>query len=168
MKRVLANILLLVALCCLTIPAIAENEIGSGAADESVSLTVENCEELAAVLSLKDPFDEKVKNFAATYAGQVIEFDGNIAYLSNHGSYKTRYDILIYAGDYSETSCVGPCFQFSDVGIFDLGLSESWSSDSVSAGMNVRITAKVVQYKEMSGLFILDPISMEERDSTDK
>lgn len=143
--------------------------IGSVCFADEVSeevLTVENCPDLVDVLQVKNEFDDIVKDFAKTFSGKIIEFDGNIAYVSNHGNYKTRYDILIYSGDYNASPMTGPAFQFSDVAIRDLGLSESWSSDHVRAGTNVRIRAKVLAYKEASGLFMLKPVSLEERNVT--
>lgn len=126
-------------------------------------LTIENCEDLANLLTLKDPFDPSVAEFAKNYKGQVLEFDACIAYLNNHGDYKTRYDILIYAGDYCETSGSGPNFQFEDVGVYDLGLSGLDLPSFVSIGSNVHIVAKVMEFNPNSGLFELDPISIEGR-----
>ena len=126
-------------------------------------LTIKNCPDLMTLLSLKDPFDPFVKEFANKYKGRTIEFDGNIAYMSNHGSYKTRYDILIYAGDYSETSASGPNFQFVDVNMIDLNLVGDNIPDYIGKGDNIHIVARVGKYNENSGLFELDPISTEVR-----
>ena len=126
-------------------------------------LTIENCPDLTTLLSLKDPFDPFVKEFASKYKGCIIEFDGNIAFMSNHDGYKTRYDILIYAGDYSETSASGPSFQFNDVNMFDLNLIGDNIPDYIGTGNNLHIVAEVGKYNENSGLFELDPISTEVR-----
>ncbi|MDM5293223.1 DUF4839 domain-containing protein [Peribacillus simplex] len=88
-------------------------------------LTVKNNEDLAAVLAVKDPLDPIVGEFAKRYDGRTIEFDGNIANMMHHENYTTRYDILIYAGDYSETTAIGPSFNFEDVNISDLKLTGS-------------------------------------------
>ena len=130
---------------------------------EDVILTVDNCEDLANLLTLKDPFDSSVSEFAKNYKGRAIEFDAYIAYLTNHGDYKTRYDILIYAGDYSEDSSCGPNFQFEDVGVLDLGQSGLYLPDFICAGRNVHIVAEVVEYDSNTGIFELDPISVEDR-----
>lgn len=130
------------------------------------TLTIENCEDLATILQLKDEFDDRIKAFAADYAGQTIEFDGNIAAISPHERYKTRYDLLIYAGDYSETSISGPSFQFSDVGVFDLGLSDLDLPQFVRVGSNIHVVAVVKEYKKISGLFILDPVLITPREET--
>lgn len=150
-------ILLVMILTVIVAGALAEENI----AEEP--LTVLTCPELSEILQLKNPGDEKIKAFAENFAGQTIAFDANIAYVSNHGSYKTRYDILVYSGDYSEETCSGPNFQFSDVGIRDLGISDLYLPDFVKAGSNVRVVAEVEEYKEMSELFILDPVLVEER-----
>lgn len=85
-------------------------------------LNVNNCEELTALLSLKDEFDPSIAEFALKYQGRTIEFDGNVAYVSPHEGYNTRFDYLIYAGDYSESEVSGPSFQFEDVNYYDLHL----------------------------------------------
>lgn len=126
-------------------------------------MTVKTSSDLANLLSIRDPLDPFVKEFARKYKGKTIEFDGNIAFMSNHGSYKTRYDILIYAGDYSETTALGPSFQFVDVNIHDLNLVGNNIPDSLHTGHNLHIVAKVVGYNESSGLFELKPISTKVR-----
>lgn len=163
-------LVLLLALCIPFFFGIAEgdtaNEQTVVEAAQDETLTVENCEELAVILQLKNENDERIKAFAENYAGETIEFDGNIAYISPHGSYKTRYDILIYAGDYSETSASGPSFQFSDVGVYNLGFSELDLPEFVRIGSNIHVIAKVKKYKEVSGLFMLDPISISPREES--
>jgi len=126
---------------------------------EEEILTVENSEDLAALLKVSDTFDPFVSKFAKEYKGRIIEFDGNIAHMMNHGDYSTRYDILIYVGDYSETTAIGPSFKFEDVNIFDLTLTGSDIPDTIGIGTNLRITAEVIEFHENSGLFFLKPIS---------
>jgi hypothetical protein len=126
-------------------------------------LTVKNNEELAAVLSVKDPLNPIVGEFAKKYADKTIEFDGNIANMMQHEDYTTRYDILIYAGDYSETTAIGPSFKFEDVNVSDLNLTGSEIPENIGMGQNLYITAVIEEYNETSGLFILKPISTEIR-----
>jgi hypothetical protein len=126
-------------------------------------LTVENSKDLAYILNTKDESDSLIKEFAQKYAGRTIEFDGNTAYVSNHGNYKTRFDYLIYAGDYSETTFSGPNFQFRDVNYYDLHLTGDNVPDTFGVGLNIRITATVEEYNENSGLFQLEPISIKMR-----
>jgi hypothetical protein len=128
------------------------------AADEI--LTVENNADLATLLAITQPGAPAVGEFAAKYRGRTIEFDGNIAYLNPHGSYTTRYDLLIFAGDYSETSSSGPNFQFQDVNITnDLHLTGSNVPDTIGTGNNLHIVAKVGDYNSVQELFFLEPIS---------
>ncbi|MCC3359555.1 DUF4839 domain-containing protein [Bacillus sp. REN16] len=126
-------------------------------------LTIDNCKELAEILSTKNESDPLIKEFAQKYAGRTIEFDGNTAYVSNHGKYKTRFDYLIYAGDYSETTFSGPNFQFEDVNYSDLNLTGDNVPDTFGAGLNIRITATVEEYDENTGLFQLEPVSIKMR-----
>jgi hypothetical protein len=127
-------------------------------------LTVENNEDLAVLLADVSPDLDKVEGFAAKYKGRTIEFDGNIASMSNHGSYKTRYDILVYAGNYSKISTIGPNFQFKDVNIVsDLHLTGANIPDTLGVGRNLHIVASVEGFNRVQELFFLKPISTEVR-----
>ena len=130
---------------------------------EEEIITVDNNEEFAAVLNTKDPGDQIIEEFAVKYAGRTIEFDGNIAHMMYHGDYTTRYDFLIYAWDYSETSVSGPSFKFEDCNILDLNLIGDNVPDAVGMGDNLHFVAKIINYDETSQLFYLDPISTEVR-----
>ena len=61
---------------------------------EDVILTPDNCPELEELLTLKDEFDPKISDFASKYAGDKIEFDANIASMSYHENYNTRFDFF--------------------------------------------------------------------------
>jgi hypothetical protein len=81
-----------------------------------------------------------------------------------HGNYKTRYDILIYTGNYGESSGNALSFKFEDINIVsDLKLTGSNIPEYISEGQNLRITAKVEEYNELQGLFFLKPVSTEIR-----
>jgi hypothetical protein len=127
-------------------------------------LTAANNADLAALLELSNPGGATVAQFAATYEGQIIEFDGNVAYMSQHGSYGTRYDILIGAGNYSTTNSSGPNFQFQDVNTTsDLNLIGPDVPDFIGTGDNLHITAEVVGYNSTQELFFLEPVSTQFR-----
>ena len=135
----------------------------SAESDQEI-LTVENNEDFAAVLAVKYEADPIIGEFAKKYAGRTIEFDGYIANMMLHGNYKTRYNILILAGDYGETTFSGPNFQFEDVNVVnDLHLTGSNIPDTLGMGQNLHITAAVKEYNETSELFRLEPISTEIR-----
>lgn len=126
-------------------------------------LTINNCEELANMLSNKADIDDSYSSFASKYQGRIIKFDGNIAHLMKHENYKTRYDILVYAGDFSYDSVRGPSFKFENVNTSDLDLDTLYLESQIEVGKNVRIVAKVDEFDSNSGLFYLDPVSVTER-----
>ncbi|MGG3916019.1 DUF4839 domain-containing protein [Rossellomorea vietnamensis] len=136
----------------------------SSAESKPKIVTVENNEDFAAVLAVKDEADPIIGEFAKKNEGRTVEFDGYIANMMLHGNYKTRYNILILAGDYGQTINNGPSFQFKDVNIVsDLKLTGSNIPDTIGTGQNLHITAAIEGYDENSGLFRLDPISTEIR-----
>ena len=120
------------------------------------NLTVENCPELAAILSNKAEIDASYSAFASKYKGRIIEFDGRIDYSAKHENFKTRFDYLVSAGDYDPDHQIGPSFKFEDVSYSDLHTD----LDTVSVGLNVRIVAKVVSFNSNTGLFYLEPVSV--------
>lgn len=125
------------------------------------TLTAENSEALATLLATEEECESPVQSaFAANYAGRKIEFDGNVADLAPHGSYDTRFDFLIYVGDFSETSASGPSFKFEDVSAFDLGVTGGNPNGEIKAGDNLRIVAVVESYNPTNCLFFLDPVSV--------
>lgn len=126
-------------------------------------LTVNNNKDLATLLAVKDPSDPIVSEFAKKYANKSIEFDGNIADMTPHGSYTTRFDFLICAGDYSKTAAIGPQFKYEDVSVPNLHLIGSRIPENISKGLNFHFTAKVKEYNETQQLFFLEPISTEIR-----
>lgn len=126
---------------------------------EPENLTVDNCPELAAMLSNKAEIDASYSAFATKYEGRIIEFDGRIDYCTKHGNYNTRFDYLVSAGNYNPDSQIGPSFKFEDVNYYDLNTD----LDTVSVGLNVRIVAEVVSFDSNSGLFYLDPVSVTSR-----
>jgi len=128
-------------------------------------LTVDNCEEFAAILAITAEVDSAYASFAEKYSGRTIEFDGCITYLTNHDDYDTRYDILLSAGDYADadTANPGPVFKFENVAVYSLGISDLYLPDYVSVGSNVLIRAEVKSFDENTGVFKLNPVSITER-----
>lgn len=136
---------------------------GAGSVGQGEILTVENCEELLSILSNKSEYDSSYTAFAEKYKGMTIAFDGRIDYITKHGKYDTRFDILVSAGDYDPDSQVGPIFKFEDVNAYDLGLDTLYLTDELNVGMNVRIVAKVGSFNVNSYLFFIEPVSVSER-----
>jgi len=143
--------------------AAAKAAAAKAAADKAAILTVKNNKDLATLLAKSDDCSDMNIRFAAKYIGRTIEFDGNIGAMQNHGDYNTRYDILILAGDYSESSAIGPFFQFRDVNTFDLHLTGSNVPDSVGTGDNLHIIARVGDFNSTQCHFFLEPVSTEVR-----
>lgn len=128
--------------------------------EEEVILNKDNCPALAYILTTKDEFDPKIKEFADRYYGEKIEFDGCTLSVSRHGNYTTRFDYLIGCGDYNPNSAIGPYFQFYDVAYYDLHLTGSDVPDTFGTGLNIHVIAEVGEYDEYTGLFEIDPVKI--------
>jgi predicted nucleic-acid-binding Zn-ribbon protein len=131
--------------------------------DQPLFLTVENSEEFAEFISVKSEGDPLIQKFVSNNIGNTIVFEGNIAHMMPHGSSDTRYDILIYTGDYSETSASGPIFKFEDVNAFDLNLSGNNIPDTINMGLDIIVTARIVEFRDQIGITFLEPIKTEIR-----
>ncbi|MFI6432904.1 DUF4839 domain-containing protein [Rhodococcus oryzae] len=126
---------------------------------DDVALTPENSPELAAVLAVTDYCAPDVAAFAAAHRGQTIAFPGHIAAMNLLGGTKTRYDIGIGPGDFSETSPSGPTFKFSDVNTtYDMHWTGS-VPDTIGVKTKLNVTAKIDRYEERSCLFLLEPVT---------
>jgi hypothetical protein len=119
------------------------------------TLTIANSPEFAAILT-EGECSDSIRNFAATYKGRVIEFDGHIAYVGPHPGRETRWDFLLAPGE--APGVVGPVFKFEDVGRADLNLTNE-NIPGLNTGQNLHIIAKVVDYNATQCLFFLDPVS---------
>ncbi len=152
----------------------SDDSLVSSRTDESASdtelaeeiLTTENNEDLA--LLFENGEDEDACNqFVERYKGRIIEFDGNIAYMNPHADYDTRFDFLIYAGDYNEDSANGsPAMQFNNVSVHDLNLIGDDIPEYIEAGTNIHVTAKVDGIVN-NYLILLTPISTQIRHSSE-
>lgn len=132
---------------------------------KNTNITADTNEEFAAILAASSMYDESIEKFAKKYSYSTIEFDGCITYITNHDDYDTRYDLLLSAGDYVDenTQNPGPNFKFEDVGTRDLGISDLFLPDFVDIGSNVHVVAKVLEFDDDTGIFELEPISLEAR-----
>ena len=128
-----------------------------------VPLTVQTSPELAALLTGSDDCGDSVQQFANTHPGSLIEFDGSVADMMHYEKYETRWDILIYAGDYSTTSFRGPSFKFSNVNYYDLHVDGPNAPEQVAEGDNLRFVARVDYFDIRSCLFFLKPVSTSAR-----
>lgn len=132
-------------------------EVPSAAPAEEI-LTVDNSKDLAELLAGSDS-GPVVEKFAAKYKDQLIEFDASVWALAQHGNYKTRYDILIAAGNFDENRSPGPSFQFRDVNTTnDLHYTNESPTGTIGIRDNIRVVARVGKYSPDSLLFQLEPI----------
>ena len=129
----------------------------SSPANDSV-LTTASSPDLVALLGVPDGCDDAVAPLASKLAGRTVRFNGSIAALANHGSYTTRYDILVFPGDDGPNSTVGPNLQFQDVGIVDLALSGD-VPDALGPGELLGVTAEVGEYNPTNCLLELEPVA---------
>ena len=121
-------------------------------------LTAATNPDLAALLAGTAECGDTVATFASTYRGQTIEFDGAIANVAPYQDKRTRYDILVRAGDSN-----GPNFKFEDVATLDLGLTGPGVPESLQAGDTVRVTARVLEFNKVQCILFLDPVAMSMR-----
>lgn len=120
-------------------------------------LTIDNNQDVKTLLTSGEDYALS-KAFAKTHEGRKIEFDGNVASAASHNGASTRFDFLIYTGDYSDTVAnPGPSFQFRDVNFYDLNLQGRGSG--VGMGDNLHIVAEVGEFEPRTGLFLLTPVS---------
>lgn len=129
--------------------------------DADQVLTVANNKEFADLLSVSDYCDGSIGRFASKYAGKVIEFDGSISDMFNHGDYDTRYDILLGPGGKGPETVIGPAFKFEDVNIVDLNFTGAKAPDYVGAGDRLHLVAEVGEFDPEQCLFFLEPVSTE-------
>lgn len=121
-------------------------------------ITAENSPQFAALLQLTDYCDASIAAFADENEGRTIRFDGSIGAMNPHDGATTRYDILLGAGDFSETSSPGPAFQYNDVNTtFDMHYTGA-GQESIGVGTNLTITAEVRDYNQTQCLFHLKPV----------
>ena len=121
-------------------------------------ITVENNEEFKTLLQTDD--QNTIKDFIQKYKGQTIEFDGYIADLAKN---KSKYDILIYSGDYNPDEATGPNFKFVEISLISNPVFKPFNGENIKEGQNVRIKAKVGGYNEKQELVYLSPIEVSPR-----
>lgn len=125
---------------------------------EPAVLTVKSNAEFASMLKVGDNCDVSIEKFAKKYEGQILAFDANIGAMNPHGSAKTRYDILLSAGTYSESTSPGPFFQFRDESTTSDLNYQGDVPDTIGVGTNLHIKAEVKEYEPNTCLFLLEPV----------
>ena len=124
------------------------------------NITIDNNDEFAALMKITDQTDAAtISKFANAYKGKVIEFDGCVAFMMQHGNYKTRFDVCLANGDY-EGRVYGPLFSFEDVNFYEMHVT---GTDTVAEGMLFRIAGEIKGYNAEGGYIILEPVFMKAR-----
>lgn len=142
-----------------TTPAAAPSPEPTSAEAVAPTITTASDPAFAAILALGDYCSPDIAAFAAEHAGQTIEFDANIGAMNSHNGASTRYDILLGAGDFSETSATGPAFQFRDVNTTSDLHYVGDVPDGIGVRDNLNVTAEILNYEPSSCLFLLEPVA---------
>ncbi len=126
-------------------------------------LTIDNCPELANILTNNHVSKQEYIEFFNKYEDRIIEFDGNVSYIAPFKDYETRYELLISYGDFDANHQIGPTFKIEDVNSFDLGLTAYRLTDQLPIGANIHIKAKLTLFDSDTSIFYLDPIEFKRR-----
>lgn len=125
------------------------------------NLTIDNNSDFASLMNITDQTDvTTIKTFVNSHKGDIIEFDGCIVFMMKHENYNTRFDVCVAGGNFDAERVYGPLFAFEDVNYYDMNVS---GSDTVSQGMNFRITAKIVGFSDAGKYIILKPVALNAR-----
>lgn len=141
----------------------SSTESSSTSPAQSAVITTENNEEFKALLQTDD--SSTITNFIQKYKGQIIEFDGHIADIAHYKNYKTKFDMLIYGGNYlgAEQAPSGPNFKFVNITTVSNAAFNSFNSENISKGQNVHIKAQIGNYNSTQDLIYLSPIEISPR-----
>ncbi|HEM5031592.1 TPA: DUF4839 domain-containing protein [Streptococcus suis] len=124
-------------------------------------ITVDN-PDFAYVTSNYD--ENKAKEFVEKYKGQIVEFDGHVAYTAPYGNYDTRFDFLLETGDWIDentSNYTGIPMKFENVNFYDLNFTDD--TDSVPLGTNLHIKARIVGAAKLGQLIFLEPVELRSR-----
>ena len=146
-----------------TSPSSSSTESSSTSPTQSAVITTENNEEFKALLQTDD--SSTITNFIQKYKGQIIEFDGHIADIAHYKNYKTKFDMLIYGGNYlgAEQAPSGPNFKFVNITTVSNSAFNSFNGENISKGQNVHIKAQIGNYNSTQDLVYLSPIEVSPR-----
>ena len=141
----------------------SSTESSSTSPAQSAVITTENNEEFKALLQTED--SSTITNFIQKYKGQVIEFDGHIADIAHYKNYKTKFDMLIYGGNYlgAEQAPSGPNFKFVNITTVSNAAFNSFNVKNISKGQNIHTKAQIGNYNSTQELVYLSPIEVSPR-----
>ncbi|WP_175880583.1 DUF4839 domain-containing protein [Streptococcus thalassemiae] len=141
----------------------SSTEYSSTSPAQSAVITTENNEEFKALLQTED--SNTIIDFVQKHKGQIIEFDGHIADIAHYKNYKTKFDMLIYGGNYlgAEQAPSGPNFKFVNITTVSNAAFNSFNGENISKGQNVHIKAQIGNYNSTQDLVYLSPIEVSPR-----
>ena len=141
----------------------SSTESSSTSPDRSAVITTENNEEFKALLQTDN--SSTITNFIQKYKGQIIEFDGHIADIAHYKNYKTKFDMLIYGGNYlgAEQAPSGPNFKFVNITTVSNAAFNSFNGKNISKGQNIHTKAQIGNYNSTQDLVYLSPIEVSPR-----
>ena len=123
-------------------------------------ITVQNNPEFAKLLSTKGTDLAAWQQFYDRYKGQTLEFDGNVGYMQDVAGTKYTVDMLIFGGNYSETSQSGPPFKVASVNVNSgFPMPKDGARTRLFQGDNIHVVAKLDDYKSKQELFFISLIS---------
>lgn len=127
-------------------------------------ITPENNPEFAEILNEKSECSPLIKDFASTYDGETVSFDGSIVNILEIEGYRTVVDVLISPGNFSETSQKGPHFKFEEVQpAVSMHFPADDPAESIYVGQNLHFEAEIESFDQNSCLLYLDPIKTTSR-----
>lgn len=126
------------------------------------TLNIDNSERLKTLLTTTVSKEEYYK-FVEDNQYNIIEFDGAIDLIELVSGKKTRYSMILRAGEYSENSIVGPGFIVKDVGASDASVRDLFRAGLGRVGQSVKIAAEIKGIDKGSELIELKLISISER-----
>ncbi|HFI2432132.1 DUF4839 domain-containing protein [Streptococcus suis] len=133
-------------------------ETSSSQTEQQTQVITPDNPEFAYILN---NFDEaKTQEFVEKYKGQIVEFDGHVAYMHSHENYKTRFDFLLNVGDWEEGSYVG-IMAFENLAFHELKFVDE--TDTVSTGTNLHIKARIINAAKKGQLIYLEPVELRSR-----
>lgn len=122
-------------------------------------ITSANNPEFELIINENDPCSESIRDFASTYDGETISFDGSIVNILEIEGYRTVMDVLISPGNFSETSQKGLYFKFEGVQpAVSMHFPADDPAESIYVGQNLHFEAEIESFDQNSCLFYLDPI----------
>lgn len=142
-----------------TTPSSSVEEVTEPVKEEVI--TVDN-PDFAYVTSNYD--ESKAKEFVEKYRGQIVEFDGHVAYTAPYGNYDTRFDFLLETGDWIDentSNYTGIPMKFENVNFYELNFTDD--TDSVPLGTNLHIKARIVGAAKLGQLIFLEPVELRSR-----